>query len=329
MNGFLCNKLNKIIDWVRSKLWYMPEIRETLLGKNEEMEILLLKRSFDALVQRLARPATNIFLKYPRSKIERSKVLSEYQMEIIIINSFIINGRIVQRGIVQFLANGKLGDYYETNEIISHPIPTTIYNDKFEFEDDRASAKFYIRGQTDDTDSIREKKSKLSFFKPKTKLKIKLNGEASKSSDNLETDSIEKELSNSQSQIVKNENLIKAFRPLENQFDDLKFSRDANSLAKIQIEIEQDVNEFICCMKNSIYYGSGIQRYLYQELDKIRRKFLNVEDAKRVWWSLIDSHLKDPSSKTKIPAPKMADEIARRKQMTKILKEIKTLFNEL
>ena len=47
------------------------------------------------------------------------------------------------------------------------------------------------------------------------------------------------------------------------------------------------------------------------------------------WWSLIDNHLKDPSSKTKIPAPKMADEIARRKQMIKVLKEIKNLFNEL
>ena len=263
----------------------MPEIRETLLGKNEEMEILLLKRSFDALVQRLARPATNIFLKYPRSKIERSKVLNEYQMEIIIINSFIINGRVAQRGIVQFLANGKLGNYFETNETINHTVPI-INNEKFEFEDDNSSAKFYMKGHMDDSDSVKEKKSRLGFLtKPtKPKLKIKLNPESFKSIDYLENDSINTDLnSNNQRQIdiIKNENLIKAYSPLENQFDDLKFGKDSDTLKKIQTEIEQDVNEFINCMKNSIFYGSGIQRFLYQELDKIRRKFLNVEDAKR------------------------------------------------
>jgi hypothetical protein len=102
----------------------------------------------------------------------------------------------------------------------------------------------------------------------------------------LENDYTEPNSNNqSQLQIIKNENLIKAYRPLENQFDDLKFSQDSDSLKKIHTEIEQDVNEFISCMKNSIYYGSGIQRFLYQELDKIRRKFLNVEDAKRGYFS--------------------------------------------
>ncbi len=62
---------------------------------------------------------------------------------------------------------------------------------------------------------------------------------------------------------------------------ELTFSKDADSLVRIQSEIEQDVEEFINCMKNSIYYGSGIQRFLYQELDKIRRKFLFIEESKR------------------------------------------------
>lgn len=311
LNGFLSNKVNKIIDWIRNKLWNLPEIRATMIGSNEEMENLLLKKSFDALIQRLARPATNIFLKYPRSRIERCKVLQEYQMEIIIINTFMIHGRVSQRGIVHFLANGKLGNFELEQK------PFEIDNDMFDTEDKTLSiSKFYVKPADSDTESLNsvKVKSRLGFI---SKSRFKLKKTTNKSFDNL-TESGRSSPPSLNDQKYSN-----------NQFEQLKFSKDSETLAEIQLEIEQDVEEFITCMKNSIYYGSGIQRFLYQELDKIRRKFFYIEDAKRGWWSIIDNHLKDKNSTIKIPAPKMADEIAKRSKMIKNFRAIKLLLKDL
>ena len=37
--------------------------------------------------------------------------MEEYQMELLTLNKFIINGQLCERGIIQFLANGQLGDF--------------------------------------------------------------------------------------------------------------------------------------------------------------------------------------------------------------------------
>lgn len=250
LTGFLCSKVDKLVDWVRNKLWNLPEIRQLMIGKNEDMEILLLKRSFDALIQRLARPATNIFLKYPRSRIERSKVLQEYQMEIIIINSFVTDFRIVQRGIVQFLANGELGNLATDLE---NKILFTSSESKDQEQDQET-----ITGDSISSYKTNNKHHRFGFLKNKSKPK---------------QFSVENVSNISQ--------MIETVGSVQQSPGELSFSKDADSLVRIQIEIEQDVEEFINCMKNSIYYGSGIQRFLYQELDKIRRKFLFIEESKR------------------------------------------------
>lgn len=328
LNGFLYNKINKIVDWIRSKLWNLPEVRETMIGKNEEMENLLLKKAFDALIQRLARPATNIFLKYPRSRIERSKVINEYQMEIIIINSFVMNGRILQRGIVNFLANGKLGHFDFDSKSNHNDL------DDLDFDLDQnstKSSKFYTKSADNfDSESITSTKKKgLALgLVAKTKLKLKRTGATRSNGLAEDTDTIVPNSPHQQMPQIEMDTKHSSDLRL-NQFDGLMFSRDAENLSEIQAEIEQDVEEFIACMKNSIYYGSGIQRFLYQELDKIRRRFFYIEDAKRGWWSIIDNHLKDKNSNFKIPAPLMADEIAKRSYIIKSVKEIKSLTNEL
>lgn len=40
-------------------------------------------------------------------------------------------------------------------------------------------------------------------------------------------------------------------------------------------------------MKNSVFYGSGIQRFYNQELDKYRRKFIELEEDKHRWLFLV------------------------------------------
>ena len=40
-------------------------------------------------------------------------------------------------------------------------------------------------------------------------------------------------------------------------------------------------------MKNSVFHGSGIQRFYNQELDKYRRKFIELEEDKHRWFFLV------------------------------------------
>ena len=107
---YLWRNVGKIIGWISNKLYNMPEIRSEMVGSSD-MEESLLRKAFDSLIQRLARPATDIFLSYPRTKMNRLKVLREYQMELMIIDNFVENGRIKSRGIIPFIANGKLGKF--------------------------------------------------------------------------------------------------------------------------------------------------------------------------------------------------------------------------
>jgi hypothetical protein len=111
LNSFMWVNIDKMINWIRKTLWNLPEIRMEMIGVDENVEVKLMSRSFDSLIQRLARPATNIFLTYPRSKIPRTRVMQEFQMELLILDKFIVNGRIGESGIMQYLANGKLGHF--------------------------------------------------------------------------------------------------------------------------------------------------------------------------------------------------------------------------
>jgi hypothetical protein len=108
---YMVKNVGKIVEWVKSRLWNMPEIREELVGNDERFVEKVTRRSYEALIQRLLRPTTDLFLRYPRSKIERIRAMKEYQIELNIIDNFIENGRIKRRGIVNFLANGELGPF--------------------------------------------------------------------------------------------------------------------------------------------------------------------------------------------------------------------------
>ena len=82
-----------------------------MIGKDANIENLLFKKSFEALIQRLARPATNIFIANPRTPTVRKRIMKEYIMELMTLNKFIENGEICEIGIIKFLACGEEGEF--------------------------------------------------------------------------------------------------------------------------------------------------------------------------------------------------------------------------
>jgi hypothetical protein len=427
LNSFLWTSIDKIIAWIRKRLWNLPEIRREMIGEDEIIENKLLQHSFDALIQRLGRPATDIFLRFPRSRVERIKVMQEFQMELLILDKFIVDGRMCDRGIIRFLANGKHGEFLmdvksesmviedqnekdgeekaSANRRRPPPPPPTPSappshnqarrntNEPFNRNNDSVSVysgdlrannqqnyhnqpnarKVYESNDTFvqvdksemyiDPDNSRatlsqvtvkkEKKSVFSLnpFKDKkgntaglgsgaynvegdtSSLDGSINGEYQASStplalpyaasDNDMTANLRLIDPKSQKKVQ-----VHALRASDTQFAKLKFSEDSENLGEIQHEIEQDVREFILCMKNSVFYGSGIQRFYNQELDKLRRKFIELEESKRHWSFHVFNYIKRKDGKVSIPAPKMSDEIASRSRMVKTLKEVHVLVND-
>lgn len=67
------------------------------------------------------------------------------------------------------------------------------------------------------------------------------------------------------------------------QFGKLTFSTGPNDANELRAEIASDFNEFKACLKNSIYYGSSILRFMQQELSVFKKRFIDLERKKRKW----------------------------------------------
>ena len=193
-------------------MWEIPEMREELLGKVESLKVFQIKMVSQGLIERLARPAVNIFIEKPRSQIVRIRVMEEFQMELLSLDKFIVNDRIEDRGIVNFLANGELKKY------------------DFNF-------------------------GKIHFQQEISELKFDPS-----SGHNYEP-----------------------YNVVNSKFNKLKFSPLPERFEQVHTEIEEDINEFLNCMKNSVFYWSGIQRYYGSELDKIKRAFVELQTEKQRW----------------------------------------------
>lgn len=247
LNNFLWIKFDKMIDFIRKSLWQIPEIKQEIIGK-EGINIELFKKGFEVLINNLARPAINIFIKSPRAKINRFKMIQEYQLELLALNTFLINGKLYERGLISFLANGKLGDF--KIEII---------------EDNKKDQNPF----GDDDDEV------------------------------------------------------------EDQFNDLTFSQNSENLMEIQNEIEQDINEFLKCMKNSIFYGSRIQRFYFSELDKFKNRFIDLEKLKGRWRYYFEIYIKKKDTQIMIPGPKLANELRQREKILININEITKICSSL
>jgi hypothetical protein len=297
--------------------------------------------------------------------------MQEFQMEILILDKFMINNRMCDRGIIQFLANGQHGAF--TLNITTDNVVVFNLNDSQESSNQSlildknnnnvndsgsiggdsidnepqqqtqaSSNKLYsnpnfARSSVSLATAKKDKKPTLFSFKPlKAKISAKRRGGHSESDDrdrdsiNFEHAQLREYKASTKLIDVETEREVKAeaLKLSETQFSKLKFSEDSKELKDIQMEIESDMNEFKACMKNSVFYGSGIQRYYNSELDRIRSRFIELEDSERHWATHVMNYIKKTDSKVTIPAPKMSDEVAIRRRMVKNLKEMHTLVTD-
>jgi hypothetical protein len=346
LTTYMYKNLNKLIDWVKQRLWHLPEIKEELVGYNDDRFVeKLMKRSYDSLIQRLLRPTTDLLLRYPRSKVERIRVMKEYELELNIIDNFVVNGRIKRRGVVNFLADGVLAPFR---------LECTNGEKCVDVESPQALV-FVEQAKTDAHKSLTIKdgsktneKKPSSFFRKKDK-KDKQSDAVVAASGHMDTfqstgENVEKTDVEPDMQTV----LLVNNGPLlidtnvdkkatikndshEIQFNKLNFSPDASSLQDVQDEIATDFEEFLSCMKNSVFYGTGVQRLYNQELDMYRKKFIDLEEEKRRWSHLVFKYIRMKSANkiVQIPAPKMEDEIENRKKIAKGTSDLNRLVNEL
>jgi len=281
---------------------------------------MLFKKSFEVLIQSLARPAINIFIKNPRTKIVRIRMMEEYQMELLTLNKFIINGELCERGIIQFLANGQLGDFdinvKKTNILIDVP------SDKSETEIENKDTFEELKLRP-----VNRKTWSQKGFRAPTKNPF-LENDDQKSEKDL-TSKQNEDLTKLNDVVKIDFHEYKRVRVVDSQFNRLKFSENPEHLSEVQREIEEDINEFLNCMKNSIFYGSRIQRFYSSELDKFKRKFIELEENSGTWRYYFEFYVKKNDSRVTIPAPKMADELKERESIFNRIKTITNIYDSL
>ena len=244
-----------ILFFFRKNLPDITELREEILGKEENLKALQIKMASQALIQRFARSAVNIFIENPRSKVVRVRIMEEFQMELLSLDKFKENGRIVERGLFNFLANGELKQF------------------PFNFSD--------IKSQNEIS---------------------KLNGDSSSS------------------------HKYKPYDLAGSVFNNLTFSPPSERLPQVQQEIEEDINEFLNCMKNSVFYSSGIHRYFGSELDKIKRAFIELQTDKHKWMQYFEKHI---YKKEQIICHLEDTECNRNQILLKKIKDINIVFKKL
>lgn len=247
LNELLWKKYDDIIDWIRANMWNMTEIRREMIGVDEKAEKFIMQSCFDALIQRLARPATEIFLRFPRSRIIRRKILEEYKLELIILDNFIEEGRIKPRGLVHFLASGehrefKIDERIEAPEII--PTVSSFSNAKDENEGDEKEEE----KDEDEYDEVKVDESKDEKDEKKT---------------------------------VVSDTESKLDEPIEyqrdSQFDGLDYVNPAGCFEAINKEINEDAKEYLACLKNSVFFGSGLLRFYKQGIKTIHFRLRHLK----------------------------------------------------
>jgi hypothetical protein len=281
LSVFLWRNIDKMTKWMTDKIFNIPEIRKEMIETDVEKDY---KNSFDTLIQVLARPTANLFLNRPRGP-SRKNLLRIHETQLKILNVFTENGKGKPRGIVQFIANGKHGPFHFEGTFNDRFVVETKHfsNDCDESVKNFASNKpvefaspdkIENLGKKTENKKISKKKSGLFSIKEKTSLYTINNQEDFKSTHSIEE----------QSEAF--ENPIEEQNSVDN-FEKLEFSVTSSTLEKVCDEIEEDFNEFLNCMKKAVFYGSNVQFFYNQELDKYRRKFLELEDECNVWGTFV------------------------------------------
>lgn len=106
------------------------------------------------------------------------------------------------------------------------------------------------------------------------------------------------------------------------EFDENKLNPDkpTTSLPEAIEQIKQDIDQFSSYMINSVYYGSGLESFFKQELDKLIHLFKLEEQHERHWQHLVFKAIKDGNSK--IPYRQFEFNIETRKKLASLIREV-------
>ena len=192
-------------------------------------------------------------------------MLNEFQIELEILDKFIIDGCMTKRGLFSFVANGT----YERFEL-------TYYQLHADYSLLSASISSQADNMTNDDDS--EASESSGGLKSLVKTTAEIASTAATVFPHPVTSAISGALNVADSVMDSSEKLISAAgaigdirmkTPLPNratsQFKELKFSDNGGTdFESIHKEIKQDALEYLEVLKNSVFYGSGILRFFKQ-----------------------------------------------------------------
>jgi hypothetical protein len=243
----LWNDINKRIIKMTAEIFEIPEIRIHMKVNNETIVKRDIIHCFDSLIQNLARPAISLFLSQPRGNT-RINLLRMYDTELMVLGVFIEDGKRNTRDIVQFIANGKHGVF-----------PFKVINPN------NCDNKSKICASNKPLELTASNK-----IDTKTEKKTQSNTQAESGFNFLRRFSKNKK-QDSEKNNLPNENKT---NNNEDNFEKLTISDPCSNSDQVFVEIEEDFNAFLLCMKNSVFYGSMIRNFYSQELHKYRRKFL-------------------------------------------------------
>jgi hypothetical protein len=203
--------------------------------------------------------------------------MQDNQLVLLHLDKLIVNSRFNNRGIIQSLSKCKLGRL--VRKVKGNNVVVEDQNKKSGRESPTATQNYYQNQGSPIT--LIESNSTLFQVKQDNKSglllnlfnKIKPKSTKLSSAYTVDTPSLDSSLNDA-------------------QFAELKLSKDANSFIEIQQEIEQDIKEFVLCMKNVVFHRSDIHRFYIDELDNLRSKFFQLEDQKRIWSLYVFDYIK-------------------------------------
>jgi len=186
-----------MLNWILGEMYCIKEIKEKLLQDTENNSKRILEQQIETLILRIARPAVELFIRFPRHD-GRTQCMKRFSHEVLILDMFYKNessGKFESKGLEWFLLTGESNNDEEHN-FLSLDI------------------------------------------------------------DKLET------------------------KALANNPNIFRITKNFN---EAQQQIDKDLNEFQDYMKHSVFYGSGLEAFFKQELDKLKKRFSFNEKYADLW----------------------------------------------
>lgn len=107
----------------------------------------------------------------------------------------------------------------------------------------------------------------------------------------------------------------------------LKYAPPTEKFEEVKVQVRKDLEVFQDYLKNSVYYAAGLEAFSTQELDRVRRKFIDYEEKEHGWQRIVLSALR--SGHLIKGAPILVDIMSNRKRLIQATESLKTLLDQL